>query len=77
MKRIYSVPLGRLREVLDALPHPERSAYSSGPGAFSDFTIQTWSNRESMARSVRMQQRRARRSGDWKPVQPLTNGEGY
>ena len=77
MKRVYGVPLGRLAETLASLPNRERSAYAAGPGAFSDYTIQTWPNRASMARSIRMQQRGAPRIGTWKAVVPLSDGEGF
>jgi len=72
MKKFYRIPLGRLRETLAALHAPERSAYKSGPGIFSDYTIQVWPTRQSMVRSIRMQQRRAPRSDNWKAVQALT-----
>lgn len=77
MKKIYGIPLGRLTETLAKLEHPERSAYCTGAGAFSDYTIQTWPNRESMARSIRMQERGVPRPGQWKAVQGLGPGEGF
>ena len=58
-------------------PHPERTAYRAGAGVFADNTYQVWPNRSSMARSVRMQQERERRTGDWTPLVKLTDGEGY
>jgi len=58
-------------------PHPDRTAVKSGRGVFSDNIYQVWSNRKAMARSIRMQQRRARRSDDWRPLIPLTDGEGF
>lgn len=77
MTKIYGVPLGRLTGTLQRLKFPERSAYRAGVGAFSDYTVQTWSSREAMARSIRMQERGAPRPGRWKPVLPLATNEGY
>lgn len=77
MRQAYGIPLGRLTEYIATLPAPERTAYRSGPGVFSDYTFQTWPNRESMARSIRMQERREHHATDWKAVQPLSDGEGY
>lgn len=77
MRKQYAIPLGRLRETIASLEHPERSAYRSGLGAFADYTIQTWPNREAMARSIRMQQRGAPRSDHWRAVVELSTTEGY
>lgn len=77
MRQTHGIPLGRLQEHIASLPAPERTAYRAGVGIFSDYTFQTWPNRESMARSIRMQQRRASHATDWKAVQPLSDGEGY
>jgi len=71
----YSVPLGRMNEVKHE--HPERTALKSLPGIFGDIQFQVWPNRESMARSIRMQQRGVNWSKAWKAVIPLTDGEGY
>ncbi len=38
---------------------------------------QVWPSRQSMAVSVRMQQKRMPKWDDWKPLVPLTDGEGY
>ena len=58
--------------------HPERTASKSHRGLLDfDLTFQVWPSRESMARSIRMQQRREPRNGDWRPVVPLSDGEGY
>lgn len=77
MKKIYGVPLGRLAETIATLEHPERTAKKSGPGVFADYTLQVWPNRESMVRSIRMQERRAASPYDWKAILPLSTGEGY
>lgn len=74
MKKLYGIPFARLRETIATLEHPERSAYKS---VSWDYTIQVWPNRESMARSIRMQQRGVPRSDCWHAVVPLTPGEGY
>ena len=55
-------------------PHPERTARRS---ADWDVTFQEWSNRPAMARSIRMQENRESRRGDWKAVVPLSPGEGF
>ncbi len=73
MKRYYA-PLGRMAELKHE--HPERTAYRSGSGMFSDFEFQVWPNRPSMARTIRMQQRSAD-SRQWKAVQALRETEGY
>ena len=57
--------------------HPERTARKSGTGMNFDVTFQVWPNRPSMAKSIRMQERREHRTGDWKAVVALTPGEGY
>jgi hypothetical protein len=54
--------------------HPERTARK--PQGW-DVRYQVWPNRASMAKSIRMQQRRAPHPSDWKAVQSLTDGEGY
>jgi hypothetical protein len=61
--------------------HPERTARRSvrlgrDPVA-CDVEFQTWTNREAMARSIRMQQKREHRNGDWTACIKLTDGEGY
>lgn len=68
----YRLPLGR---AIDH-PHPDRTAASHGP-LFSDIRYQVWPNRQSMARSVRMQQRREPRQDDWRPLVKLTDTEGF
>jgi len=74
MKR-YSLNLGQ--QIDYQHPYPERTAVKAGPGMFSDYTYQVWSNRKAMARSIRMQQKREPRQGDWRPLVPLGDGEGY
>ena len=71
----YSAPWGRKDELTHE--HPERTAYRLGAAWDSDVAYQVWPNRASMARSIRMQQKRASKSTDWKPLVPLTDGEGY
>lgn len=55
-------------------PAPERTALKV---VSWDYRYQVWPNRESMARSIRMQQKREHRQGDWKPLVKLSDGEGY
>lgn len=74
MKR-YSMPFGRT--IGHQHEHPERTASKSGAGLDGNVTFQVWSNREAMARSIRMQQRRESRYDDWRAVRPLTDTEGY
>lgn len=65
MKR-YSAPLGRMNELKHE--HPERTAYRHGVGIFADVFFQVWPNRESMLTTIRMQEKRAPHSTDWKPL---------
>lgn len=58
-------------------PHPERTARRACHGMSGDLIYQVWTNRKAMARSIRMQQKRARSNQDWVAVVPLTDGEGY
>lgn len=55
-------------------PAPERTAVKVSGW---DYHYQVWPNRESMARSIRMQQKREYRQGDWNPLVKLSDGEGY
>lgn len=71
----YQAPLGRCHELKHE--HPERTAQQTLPGLWGDVQFQVWPNRASMAKSIRMQQKRAAKHGDWTPLIPLTDGEGY
>jgi len=42
-----------------------------------DYYYQVWPNRESMVKSIRMQERRTAHPLDWKALVPLTDGEGH
>jgi len=68
------MPLGRT--IGYTHPSPERTA-SRTRGLFTDVEFQVWPNRQSMARSVRMQQQGEPRPDHWRPVVKLTDGEGY
>lgn len=59
--------------------HPERTArrQASTVGLNFDVVYQVWPNRASLARSVRMQEKRAPRADDWRPVVRLGETEGY
>lgn len=73
--KTYRLSLGQ--QMGYAHPAPERTAKQSGANIFADDTFKVWPSREAMARTVRMQERRERRRGDWRPLVPLTDGEGY
>ncbi len=77
--RKLSAPMGRLPEALAALTPEQRqcAATKAGRGVFDDYTIQIWTNRPAMARSIRMQEKRAGRADDWRAVVKLTDGEGF
>lgn len=55
--------------------HPERTAKRSLQSF--DVEFQTWPNRASMAKSIRMQQRSSPHYSHWRPCVALTDGEGY
>jgi hypothetical protein len=58
--------------------HPERTARRGCGGAMNfDMVFQVWPNRASMAKSIRMQERREYRNTDWKACVKLSDGEGY
>lgn len=73
----YQVSLGRLPEVFTALPHPERTAYKQAGAGSWDYVLCEFPNRESMALAIRLQEKRERRSTDYKAVQPLHTVEGF
>jgi len=73
--KTYTCPLGRIRELEHE--HPERTAMRVGHGLFPDYVFQVWSNRQSMAKTIRMQEKRAHHHTDWKAVVALSEGEGY
>lgn len=54
--------------------HPERTAKKV---VGWDMLFQVWSNRPAMAKTIRMQQAGTNWAKAWKPVVPLTDGEGY
>lgn len=58
-------------------PAPERTAKRMGSRLGDPDTFQVWTNRVAMARSIRMQQNRAPKSSDWRPLVPLSDGEGF
>jgi hypothetical protein len=70
--KTYTITLANLRGYEH--PAPERTAMKC---ISWDYICQVWPNRESMARSIRMQQKRAPRRGDWTAIVPLKDGEGY
>ena len=57
---------------------PERTARREASGHLNfDVIFQVWPNRASMARTIRMQQRRESRPDDWRACVKLSDGEGY
>jgi len=71
----YTMPFGQ--SVGHAPDAPERTATKS-TGQFGEVvTYQVWPSRGAMARSIRMQQRREHRPGDWRPCVALSTTEGY
>ena len=59
----------------DVVPHPERTAVCD-VGQW-DMMAQVWTSRAAMARTIRMQQQREHKPGDWRALVRLTDGEGY
>ncbi len=57
--------------------HPERTAWRAHAGMDFDRTFQVWPNRKAMAKSIRMQQKREHRNGDWRACRKLLTTEGY
>jgi hypothetical protein len=53
--------------------HPERTAWKS----FNEFDklFKVWPSRKAMLLTIRMQQGRAHKGGDWVPVVKLRDGE--
>ena len=58
-------------------PHPERTARKRGTGMDFDVTFKEWPARGPMARSIRMQEKREQRNGDWRACVKLKDNEGY
>lgn len=74
MKKI-SMPFGR---TIGYVPeHPERTARKAGLSWDSLVTYQTWPNRASMAKSIRMQESGPPRPDHWKACVPLSPTEGH
>ena len=76
----FSMVAARFREsmVKNNFPNPDRTAYRLGRSLDFDYYFQVWPNRQSMARSIRMQQSRPSNPAlDWIAVIKLSDGEGY
>ncbi len=73
--KTYSLCLGQ--SINYPHPHPERTAKRSGAGIFSDDVYKVWPSRKAMALTIRMQQKREPRPGDWRPLVKLADGEGF
>lgn len=74
MKR-YSMIFGR--SIGHVPEHPERTARKTTGSLGETITFQVWPNRASMAKTIRMQEKRESRSDDWRACQPLGTTEGY
>jgi len=57
--------------------HPERTASKQGLGINFDVTYQEWTNRKAMAKTIRLQARRAGHPSDWHACIKLSDSEGY
>lgn len=75
MAKTYTCPLGRRADYPH--PAPERTAYRVAATLGTDDFYRVWPNRESMARTIRMQQQREARRDDWRPMVPLSTTEGF
>ena len=73
--KTYACSIGRRSDYPH--PAPDRTAYRVGRDLGDDDYYQVWPNRASMARSIRMQQRREAQRADWKPMVALGLSEGY
>lgn len=77
MKRL-TVSAARYSEMKrEGFDNSDRAAVRFGSGLNFDATIQFWPSRAAMAKTVRMQQKRAPHFTDWKPVVELQPGEGH
>lgn len=75
MTKRYTLSFG---QAIEHKPqHPERTARRSIGHLSGNVQYQVWSNREAMARSIRMQERGPYSPDHWKPVIPLHTTEGY
>lgn len=58
--------------------HPERTARRSASGHFNfDVIYQVWPNRPSLAKTIRLQEKREPRQTDWRACVKLSDGEGF
>ena len=74
MERPYTMSFGASLEHTPT--NPERTARATAANGW-DVVYRVWTNRKAMARSIRMQERREYRRGDWKAVVALETTEGY
>lgn len=72
MAKTYTLTFAQ--SINHAHPAPERTAFKC---IGHDNHYRVWPNRESLAKSIRMQQRRAARQDDWRPVVKLADSEGW
>ena len=73
--KTYSCPLGRRADYPH--PAPDRTAYRASARLGVDDYYQVWPSRGAMARTIRLQQKRAPALSDWRPMVKLTDTEGF
>lgn len=64
--KTWRICAGNQVDLVKSLPYPERCGIKSGRRVFDDDTIQEWSSRESLKLSIKMQEKRAPESNDWR-----------
>jgi hypothetical protein len=74
----FSVPFGRVPEVIDKLSEDERgrTAIRVGKRIGDNDLVQVWPNRKVMARFIRRDEK-DKPVSDWRAVIKLSDGEGY
>jgi hypothetical protein len=69
VRRSYYLPVGRAFEQGAPHPHPERTAYRSGVGVFSEFEFKIWASRAAMLQACAMSEKGVDSRYYWKPLQ--------
>lgn len=64
--KTWRVSAGNQADVIKSLTHPERCGIQSGRGVFDDGTIKEWPSREGLKQTIKMQEKRAPESRDWR-----------
>jgi len=74
--KTYTLCLGNCQGYVH--PAPERTARKCDGGIFADIKFKIWPNRKAMAKAIRREEKTACLwDKTWKPLVPLTDGEGY